>query len=71
MSFTLQVFTRVQGSVSIKAARKLTFDYTHIIVGSWKTRFKVFDFNCLWNQEGVAPTFEHAWATTYRRFFEI
>ena len=29
----------------------ITFDYTHITTGSWKSRFKVFEFKCLWNQK--------------------
>ena len=26
------------------------FDYTSIIVGRWKSRFKIFEFKCLRNQ---------------------
>ena len=31
------------------------FNYISIIVGSWKSRFKIFEFKCLWNQYGVVP----------------
>ena len=48
-------FTRVQGSTSIKAARKVIFDYQPIIVGSWKPRFKILEFKCLSNQGDVPP----------------
>ena len=32
--------------------KRLIFDYKPIIVGSWTSRFKIFEFKCLWNQEG-------------------
>ena len=48
MSFTFYVFARVQGSISIKAARKANIlDYKHIIAGTWKSHFKHFEFKCL------------------------
>ena len=33
---------------------KVIFDYTRIIVGSWKWRFKIIEFKYLWNQEGCS-----------------
>ena len=29
---------------------RLIFDYTLIIIGNWKPRFKIFELRCLWNQ---------------------
>ena len=34
---------------------RLIFDYTPIIAGTWKSRFKIFEFKCLCNQEGCSP----------------
>ena len=31
------------------------FDDKPIIVGTWKSHFKIFELNCLWNQEGLNP----------------
>ena len=54
MSFIFEVLLSAQGSVSIKSER-LIFAYKLIIVGSWKLRFKILEFKCLWNQEGCSP----------------
>ena len=43
------------------------FDYTPIILGSWKPRDQNFETECLWNQHvyriQATPTFEHGWTT--------
>ena len=54
MSFMLSLFTRFQGNVPIEAARNANI-WLHAIVGSWKSRFKIFEFKCLWNQGGCSP----------------
>ena len=38
-----------------KQLERLIFDYTPIVVGSWKIRFKTLEFKCLWNQGGCSP----------------
>ena len=43
---------------------RLIFDYKPIIVGSWKTRFKILEFKCLWKQKGCSPSVgDHIHAT--------
>ena len=67
-------------STATRQLERLIFDYTFINVGSWKTRFKIFDLNASRTNKDVYPkqrydrscwfhihataTFEHAWATT-------
>ena len=52
---TFQVSTRVQGRVLVRATRKLIFDYTAIIVVSWKSRFKTLNLNASGTKKDVAP----------------
>ena len=40
----------VMQTTTTRQLERLIFDYTPIIVGSWKSRFKIFEFKCLWNQ---------------------
>ena len=37
-------------TTTTRQLEKLIFDYTPIIVGSLKSRFKIFEFKYLWNQ---------------------
>ena len=36
---------------SQRQLERVIFDYTPIVVGSWKSRFKILEFKCLWNLE--------------------
>ena len=38
---------RINANHNDQALERLIFDYTPIIVGSWKSRFKIFGFKCL------------------------
>ena len=40
----------VMQTTTTRQLEKLIFDYTPIIVGSLKSRFKIFEFKYLWNQ---------------------
>ena len=40
----------VMQPTTTKHLERLIYDYMPIIVGTWKSRFKIFGFKCFWNQ---------------------
>ena len=42
-------------TTATRQLEKLIFDCLPIVAGSWKSRFKIFQFKCLLNQLGCCP----------------